>query len=224
MQAFITKKLLLLVAALSIVSANAMAGQVSLAWNSVSGATGYRLYYGTSSGNYASNVDAKTSTSYTVAGLTDGTRYYFAVRAYNATTTSGYSTEINTVVGTATAPVANFSATPTTGTAPVTVSFTDTSTGTVTAREWTFGNGSTSTAQNPSYTYSAAGTYTVSLKVTGSAGSNTATKTGYVTVSAPPSGRRRRFGGKRSRQARSRGGVWIRGGKRNPSDRCVGIR
>ncbi|MFO1204710.1 MAG: LamG-like jellyroll fold domain-containing protein [Burkholderiales bacterium] len=166
---------------------NANAGQVSLAWDAVSGATGYRLYYGTASGSYTSNVDAKTATTYTVANLTDGTRYYFAVRAYNATTTSGYSSEVNKVVG-STAPVANFTATPTTGTAPVTVSFTDTSTGSVTGRSWNFGNGNTSTSTNPSTTYASAGTYTVSLTVTGSGGSNTATKTGYIVVATPNGG------------------------------------
>ncbi len=177
--------MLALVAALGIVSA-ANAGQVSVAWDAVSGATGYKLYYGTASGSYSSNVDAKTATSYTVANLTDGTRYYFAAQAYNSTTTSGYSGEINTVVGYA-APVANFTATPVSGTAPVTVSFTDTSTGSVTAWSWNFGNGSTSTSTNPSTTYSTVGTYSVTLTVTGSGGSNTATKTGYITVSAPTS-------------------------------------
>jgi hypothetical protein len=96
--------MLALIAGLGFVSANASAGQVSLAWDAVSGATGYRLYYGTASGSYAPPVDAQNATSYTVAGLTDGTRYYFAVRAYNATTTSGYSTELDTVVGSGTPP------------------------------------------------------------------------------------------------------------------------
>jgi hypothetical protein len=91
-------------AALAGLSGGAMAGQVALAWDSVSGAAGYRLYYGTTSKSYALNVDAKSATNYTVTGLTDGTRYYFAVRAYNATTTSGYSGEVNTVVPTAAPP------------------------------------------------------------------------------------------------------------------------
>ena len=176
---------LALITALGVFSANGQAGQVSLAWDAVSGATGYRLFYGTATGNYASNVDAKNATNYTVAGLTDGTRYYFSVRAYNATMTSGYSPEVNTVVGTATGPVASFTASATSGAAPLTVSFTDTSTGGVTARSWNFGNGSTSTATNPSATYNTAGTFTVTLTVTASGKTNTATKT--ITVSMPPS-------------------------------------
>ncbi|HED66138.1 MAG TPA: PKD domain-containing protein, partial [Planctomycetes bacterium] len=84
------------------------------------------------------------------------------------------------------APVANFSANPVTGVAPLAVNFTDSSTGSVTSWAWDFGDGGTSTQQNPSYTYSAAGTYTVSLTVTGPGGSDTLTKAGYITVGDPP--------------------------------------
>ncbi len=59
------------------------------------------------------------------------------------------------------APVADFSGTPTSGTAPLAVTFTDASTNTPTAWSWTFGDSSTATAQNPSHTYIGAGSYTV---------------------------------------------------------------
>ena len=85
------------------------------------------------------------------------------------------------------APVAAFSASPTTGTAPLNVVFSDASTGAPTAWLWTFGDGTTSALQNPSHSY-AAGTYTVSLKATNAGGSNTLTKTAYVTVNPPQSG------------------------------------
>lgn len=81
-------------------------------------------------------------------------------------------------------PVANFSATPTSGIAPITVSFTDTSTGNIATRLWNFGDGSTSATQNPTHTYSAPGIYTVSLKVTGTAGSNTKTKSSFINVAS----------------------------------------
>nr|WP_133816708.1 S8 family serine peptidase [Tahibacter aquaticus] len=80
------------------------------------------------------------------------------------------------------APTANFSASP----SGLTVSFTDTSTdsdGTIASRAWNFGDGTTSTAANPSKTYSAAGTYTVTLTVTDNGGA-TNTKTSSVTVSS----------------------------------------
>jgi len=83
-------------------------------------------------------------------------------------------------------PVANFSGTPTSGTAPLTVAFTDSSTNSPTSWSWTFGDSSTSTSQNPSHTYSTAGTYTVALTATNSAGSNTNTKTNYITVNSGP--------------------------------------
>ena len=81
-------------------------------------------------------------------------------------------------------PVADFSGTPTAGNAPLQVTFTDLSSGTVDSWLWDFGNGDTSSLQSPVYTYNSTGTYTVSLTVTNSAGSNQAIKTDYITVSA----------------------------------------
>ncbi len=82
--------------------------------------------------------------------------------------------------------VANFSATPTNGTPPLTVNFTDTSAGTVTNRLWDFGDGSTSTVTNPVHTYQNVGTFPVSLAVLGPPGSNTLTRTGYISVTSSP--------------------------------------
>jgi PKD repeat protein len=87
---------------------------------------------------------------------------------------------------TGTAPNVSFTATPTSGTAPLAVQFTDTSTGGVTAWSWTFGDGGTSTAQNPSHTYTTPGTYSVSLTVSNSSGTDTATQSNYITVTPPP--------------------------------------
>ncbi len=81
---------------------------------------------------------------------------------------------------------AGFAATPTSGTAPLTVSFTDASTGTITSRLWDFGDGTTSTANSPSHTYSNTGSYTVSLVVFSTGGSNTLTRSSYVIVTTPP--------------------------------------
>lgn len=82
-------------------------------------------------------------------------------------------------------PVANFTGTPTSGTSPLGVTFTDTSTNAPTSWSWTFGDGGTSNVRNPGHTYAAAGTYTVTLTASNSAGSNTVTKTSFVTVTAP---------------------------------------
>ncbi len=168
------------------VSANSLAGQLKFAWDPVASATGYRLHYGTSSGNYSSSIDAQNNTSVAVPGLTDGARYYFAVKAYNGTTTSGFSNEVSAVVP-APAPVASFTASPTTGTAPLVVTLTDTSTGSVSSRFWNLGDGTTATTQAVAKTYSNPGTYAVTLTVTGSGGSTTATQSISVTA-APVSG------------------------------------
>jgi subtilisin family serine protease len=82
------------------------------------------------------------------------------------------------------APTAAFSATPLTGTAPLAVSFTDASTASATAWTWTFGDGGTSTAQNPTHVYGAAGRYDVSLTVANGAGAHTVTLADYVSVTA----------------------------------------
>ncbi|MFA5414691.1 MAG: PKD domain-containing protein, partial [Methanoregula sp.] len=81
-------------------------------------------------------------------------------------------------------PVANFAGSPTSSNnPPLTVAFTDLSTNTPTSWSWSFGDGSaSSTLQNPTHTYTSAGTYTVSLTVTNSAGSDTFTRTDYITV------------------------------------------
>jgi parallel beta-helix repeat protein len=89
------------------------------------------------------------------------------------------------------APVANFIATPTSGTAPLTVTFKDQSSDTVSSYAWDFNNDGNvdSSEQNPSYTYSTAGTYTVNLTVTGPGGSDSEVKTGYVKVTGSSPGK-----------------------------------
>src|SRR4029079_17035040 len=72
----------------------------------------------------------------------------------------------------------------------LTATFTDTSTdpqNNITGRSWNFGDSTTSTATNPSKTYAAAGTYSVTLTVTDAVGL-TSTKTSSVTVTAPTCG------------------------------------
>ncbi|MDH6143465.1 PKD repeat protein, partial [Kitasatospora sp. GP30] len=76
---------------------------------------------------------------------------------------------------------------PTTGNAPLTENFTGSATGGTApyTYSWNFGDGTTSTTQNPSHTYSTAGTYTATLTVTDSASpANTATSQVTTTVSA----------------------------------------
>ncbi len=105
--------------------------------------------------------------------------------------TSGtHSFEFNGGDGTSiVAPVAAFIGTPLSGTAPLAVTFTDSSTGTsITNRRWDFGDGNISTyttATNPSHRYANPGTYTVNLTVTNAGGSNSLKRTNYITASVP---------------------------------------
>jgi PKD repeat protein len=68
--------------------------------------------------------------------------------------------------------------------APLAVQFTDTSTNSPTSWLWSFGDGSSSTSQNPSHTYTNAGTYTVRLTVTNAAGSNTTLMKSGIIITA----------------------------------------
>ena len=82
-------------------------------------------------------------------------------------------------------PAANFTANPTSGQAPLTVRFTDQSTGTISVWDWDFGDGSAhSSAQNPSHTFSSVGNFIVTLTVTGSGGTTSSSLT--ISVTAPP--------------------------------------
>ncbi|MDO7845624.1 PKD domain-containing protein [Hymenobacter sp. M29] len=65
------------------------------------------------------------------------------------------------------------------------VQFTDGTQNAPTSWLWNFGDGTTSTAQNPSHQYTAAGTYTVSLTATNSNGSATTTRLNYLTIQLP---------------------------------------
>ena len=84
-------------------------------------------------------------------------------------------------------PNAEFTCSPTSGIKPLTVQFTNKSTGTISSYSWVFGDGGTSNQETPSHTYDLAGVYTVSLTVTGSSGSDTETKSDYIIVNNPVS-------------------------------------
>ena len=82
---------------------------------------------------------------------------------------------------------ADFSADLQEGKVPFTVSFTDLSTGLRDHFEWSFGDGESSSEQNPAHIYVEPGVYTVSLSVSGTAGSDKKTRIGYISVSEPDS-------------------------------------
>ena len=95
------------------------------------------------------------------------------------------TTETITIV---TEPVGGFTSTTTSGCAPFTVMYNNTSSDNVTSWSWDFPGGtpSSSTVPNPSVTYNNAGTYNVTLVVTNAAGSSTVAETNYVVVNTTP--------------------------------------
>jgi PKD repeat protein len=126
----------------------------------------------------------------TTSTVTNPSKTYSAAGTYSVqltvTDNGGLTNSITrsvTVTSGNVAPTANFTFT----TSGLTATFTDGSTdsdGTIASRSWNFGDGTTSTATNPSKTYSAAGTYTVQLTVTDNGGLTNST-TRSVTVTSP---------------------------------------
>ena len=97
----------------------------------------------------------------------------------NTTTKTNYIT-VNSELA---APVASFTTDSSSGRVPFTAKFTDKSTGSISSWKWDFGDGSTSTEQNPTHTFVTKGTYTITLAATGPGG--TKTTTGTITATDP---------------------------------------
>lgn len=79
-------------------------------------------------------------------------------------------------------PTADFTADVITGTAPLTVTFTDLSQGIITGWDWAFGDGAAATVASPQHVYTSPGVYTVTLSVAGLDQGDTLVKMGYITV------------------------------------------
>ncbi len=86
------------------------------------------------------------------------------------------------IIGGGGPPTADFTASPTSGIAPLSVNFSDTSIGTYSTRAWTFGDGASGTASDPTHIYTTPGTYSVSLSVDGSEGQDSITQSDLITV------------------------------------------
>ena len=85
-------------------------------------------------------------------------------------------------------PETAFSASPVSGTIPLTVTFTNASTGEVTDYLWDFGDGQSSILVHPTHVYTTTGAYTVSLTADGPGGSDTLTRADYITTTYPAPG------------------------------------
>lgn len=110
MQTLLMKRRALMIVGIILIlswTASAIAADAILSWdaNTESNLAGYKVYYGTSSGNYGAPADVGNQTSFTVTGLT-GPTYYFAVTAYDTSgVESGYSNEVSKSFVDTTAPI-----------------------------------------------------------------------------------------------------------------------
>jgi PKD repeat protein len=167
-------------------SASGSAGDGDSSTVSTTNADDLLFAAGVSGGAFSAAGSGYTSRGITANGDLVEDRTVTSTGSYNATGTNVGPWLLQLAAfkasGGASAPVANFSATPVSGAAPLPVAFTETSTGTPTSWSWAFGDGGTSTARNPNHTYTTAGTYAVSLTATNASGSDTETKTAYITV------------------------------------------
>lgn len=110
--------------------------------------------------------------------------YTVSMIATNAAGSSAPAVKVNYITST-TIPFANFSATPTMGITNLSVVFTDQTTNLATSWDWSFGDGTTSTVQNPTHTYSTEGIYNVTLVSGNIYGSDTVTKMSYIQSVTP---------------------------------------
>jgi PKD repeat protein len=126
-------------------------------------------------------VSALTSPShsYTNAGSFSVSLTVLGPFGSNTLSLANYITVTNVTTA---PPLSAFTASPTNGAATLLVNFTDTSSGTVTGRVWSFGDGDASTLANPGHPYTNAGVFSVGLTVFGPLGSNSLTLPNYITV------------------------------------------
>lgn len=167
----------------ALIATDATAGSLALAWDAgATGTVGYIVHCGQASRSYSSHIDAGSATTVQVSGLLDGLTYFCAVTAYDAARMeSSYSNEVSATIPYG-APAVAFNASPTSGTAPLSVSFSNSTTGQVTSWSWDFGDGGYSSEAAPTHVYSTPGDYWVTLTAIGPGG--TATKTLGTAISA----------------------------------------
>ncbi len=141
------------------------------------------------SGAWSGSLPPNGSQNVTVTFAPTAATSYSGTVTVNSDATSGVTTTIASGAGVAT-PTASFTASPVSGSVPLLVTFTDNSTGTITNRVWSFGDGTTNstTTDVVAHTYSTPSTNTVTLTVFGPAGTSSATRNNYIMVTNPATG------------------------------------
>ena len=142
------------------------------------GPNGMTSYNWTGPGGWTSSAQNATRTNATLAMA--GNYTLMVTDSSNSTATNTTTVVVNA------APTAAFSSNVTSGCAPLSVQFTDTSTGSPTTWSWSFGDGGTSILQSPTHQYNSTGSYNVSLTASNGCGNDTKTVTNYITVYSRP--------------------------------------
>lgn len=163
---------------------NPVAGEAPLSVQFISSAGGTAESYAWDFGDGITSSEENPQHFFTAPGT-----YSITLRVAGPLNSDTFTRE-NYITVTQSSLVPDFSADPRTGGPPLTVHFTDTSQGSITAWQWSFGDGGTSTLQNPTYIYEKNGEYTVSLSVSDGSRSVTTSRQFYITVSpgAPEAG------------------------------------
>jgi len=160
-------------------------GDVFLSKFNNNGNLTYSTYLGGTGNDLGYGIALDTNGNIHITGYTASTNFPITSDAYQNTSVDGddaFLAEFSPMV------VADFTATPTNGTTPLDVQFTDTSTGYPTSWSWSYSPTGAdnwtefSNIQNPSYIFTSAGVYDIQLNVTNKAGSDSIIETGCITV------------------------------------------
>ena len=162
-------------------TATPTSGTTPLAVQFTSKTTGTVTSYSWNFGDGATSSQTNPSHTYTSAGAWTVTLTITGPGGSASKTRPNYITTLDPIP----VPTADFTAAPIIGTTPLAVQFTNQTTGSITSYAWNFGDGTTSTQANPSHTYTTAGSWTVTLTVTGPGGTANKTKSNYITTQVP---------------------------------------
>ncbi len=148
----------------------------------------YSSYLGGSKDDYARAIAVDSGGYAYVTGRTHSDDFLITATTLQPTKAGGWEAFVTKLNNTNFIPaVAGFSAKPRVGVAPLTVKFTNSSTGDISTWQWDFGDNQTSSKRSPTHVYNIPGKYTVSLTVKGLGGNSTLVKADRITVEALPS-------------------------------------
>lgn len=134
---------------------------------------------------YSLDADEECDITFNVLPDTDNENFYLKLMKQGWTGMYWwvFNSEFN--LSTSEPLIADFTASPTSGYAPLSVQFSNQSTGNITSYLWNFGDGNTSTQENPNHTYQNSGSYTVSLTVSNGDVQDVKTRSNYIQVNTP---------------------------------------